>query len=113
MDTKELIQALREKTSRDNRDLLDAAADTIEQLDNENIELKKRIVFWRQDMDKKLTNDLILKNHALLMAKEDIEKCCRTCHYRQDGGGCQHPDGMDLRSTVCKRWKWRGDEVEL
>lgn len=94
MDTKELIQALRAKTSRDNRELLDAAANELEYRFNENADL---------------LNSIILKNHALLMAKEDIEKCCRTCHYRQDGGGCQHPDGMDLRSTVCKRWKWRGD----
>lgn len=108
-----LINRLRDKQSRDNRELLDLAADTIEQLDKENIELKKRIVFWQEDIDQQLREELIKKNHALLMAKEDIEKCCRTCLYRADGGGCKHPDGMDLRSTVCTRWKWRGDEVGL
>lgn len=98
MDTKELIKALREKTSRDNRELLDAAANELEYRFNENTDL---------------LNSIIVKNHTLLMAKEDIEKTCRTCQYRQDGGGCQHPDGIDLRSTVCKRWKWRGDTVGL
>lgn len=40
----EILEKLKEKESRDNRQLLDEAADTIRKLMSENITLKKRIL---------------------------------------------------------------------
>ena len=57
MTTEELIKALREKTSRDNRKLLDEAADqlelaqkTIVALVEQRIELKEEVIALNEEM---------------------------------------------------------------
>ena len=71
MTTEELIKALREKQSRDNRKLLDAAADTISRQKEEIESLKKlftdaRISLKRRDIDG-YENVLLFDNFSTTM----------------------------------------------
>lgn len=108
MDGNEILEKLKGKESRDNRQLLDEAADTIRRLMSENITLKKRILARYRKANSRERGCWIASEYSC----GDLVYECSICHepWTLNGGTpidnlmffCPHCGArMDMEVKVC------------
>lgn len=112
----ELVERLRKTYTVCGWDDLKNAADAIEKMLSENIQLKRRIVFWDKNTFGKLRTELDRLKRERDQAVEDLntmrkrsgwkcEACYYNDHYNRDiCTGCEYNNDNN--------WKWRGVQEE-
>mgnify|MGYP000818838009 CR=1 FL=1 len=118
---KELVEKLRHRgTLYNGISLFDDAADAIEKLLSENIQLKRRIVFWDKNTFGKLRTELDRLKRERDQAIKDLRHndACEVCIGFNDQEDCDC-ECLDCKLKCrCKNcideslWQWRGVQEE-
>ena len=111
---KELVERLRKMYTLCAWDELKDAANVIETLLSENIQLKRRIVFWDKNTFGKLRAELDRLKRERDQAVEDLKinsKCsiCKNNPKGKDIRKCKYYDTCGLANQF---WQWRGIQEE-
>lgn len=105
---KELVERLRKMYTLCAWDELKDASDAIEKLLSENIQLKRRIVFWDKNTFGKLRAELDHLRHERDQAVEDLRQLadgqCLFCKHDED------ETFNECGTDNC--WQWRGIQEE-
>lgn len=121
-DYTELIHRLRSTKSRSKRKLIDEAAEAIEQLANENEEVRDAANDMLEEMGE-LYEDIRKRDDAaatieMMLSDIQVYGGCDACKW--DCFGCTHPMGefkdMSFLDSVpghnCPNWKWKGGDAD-